>query len=161
MRVNLESITEDSVASERHTTFRVAGKPRGKGRPRFRNAGRFTQVYTPQETLAYEKEIAEEYLRAGGVMLEGPVWVTVMMAYKIPEGVSKKDREAMLEMEIVPNCRPDIDNVLKAILDGLNGVAYHDDTQVAVVICERCYDETAYIEVDVSELLGTRFRRRA
>jgi Holliday junction resolvase RusA-like endonuclease len=159
VRVNLESITEDSEASEGYVSFKVAGKPRGKGRPRFRNAGRFTQVYTPQETLAYEKEVAEEYTRAGGYMFEGPVWVTVMMCFQIPKTATKKDQEAMRNYEIVPNCRPDVDNVLKAVLDGLNGVAYHDDTQVTVVLCERCYADEACIEVEVRELPGARFRR--
>ena len=159
-RINTNAATEETLAAEHPTIFRVAGRPRGKGRPRFRNAGRFTQVYTPSETKAYEKEIADEYLRAGGGMLEGPVWVTVMMCFQIPRTATKKDQEAMQSHDIVPNCRPDVDNVLKAVLDGLNGVAYHDDTQVAVVLCQRCYAEEACIEVEVRELPGTRFRRR-
>lgn len=32
---------------------------------------------------------------------------------------------------------PDIDNLIKAILDGLNGIAWQDDKQVVKVIAER------------------------
>jgi Holliday junction resolvase RusA-like endonuclease len=32
---------------------------------------------------------------------------------------------------------PDIDNLIKAILDGLNGIAWQDDTQVVKIIAER------------------------
>jgi Holliday junction resolvase RusA-like endonuclease len=35
--------------------------------------------------------------------------------------------------------RPDIDNLEKAVLDALNGVAWKDDTQVARVVKEKTY----------------------
>ena len=39
---------------------------------------------------------------------------------------------------------PDVDNVLKPILDAMNGVVYHDDSQVFRVISDR-YDREAGI----------------
>lgn len=39
--------------------FKVLGKPRGKGRPRF--SSRSGAVYTPRETREYEKRIARAY----------------------------------------------------------------------------------------------------
>ena len=36
----------------------------------------------------------------------------------------------MLGGEIMPTKRPDGDNVIKVVLDALNGVAFHEDGQV-------------------------------
>ena len=44
--------------------FVVDGKIRGKGRPRY--SGITHTVYTPKETVAYEKQIARAYKEAGG-----------------------------------------------------------------------------------------------
>ena len=41
-----------------------------------------------------------------------------------------------------PVVKPDIDNVAKAILDALNGVAFADDRQIVQVTCEKWYDIT-------------------
>ena len=37
--------------------------------------------------------------------------------------------------------KPDADNIIKCILDALNGLAYHDDSQVVGVICQKFYAE--------------------
>lgn len=38
--------------------------------------------------------------------------------------------------------RPDVDNIVKAILDGLNGIVYADDTQVAELVASKKYDDS-------------------
>lgn len=159
MSLITKKLPEASDSLERCATFKVYGRPQGKGRPRFRNAGHFVQVYTPKETLAYERRIADEYIRAGGEQLDSPVVITVVQQFMIPKAATKADRKAMLELHLVPNCKPDIDNVLKAVLDGLNGIAYIDDTQVVAVVCERRYGEEAYLEVTVEEI-NAEFKRR-
>ena len=35
--------------------------------------------------------------------------------------------------------RPDIDKLLRAVLDGLNGIILMDDAQVTAVYCEKVY----------------------
>lgn len=39
-----------------------------------------------------------------------------------------------------PIVKPDVDNVTKAILDALNGIAFSDDRQIVQVTCEKWYD---------------------
>ena len=47
----------------------------------------------------------------------------------------------------------DIDNLLKSLMDGLNGIAWHDDKQVVSVKAERgtSYDERVEVEVRYGE----------
>lgn len=115
--------------------FTVTGKIRGKGRPRFGGG----HAYTDKRTKSYEALIADEYRASGGKLHTEPVIVRVAALFAIPKRASKKERELMLNDSIRPTKRPDIDNILKAVLDGLNGVAYNDDAQVVKVSGEKYY----------------------
>jgi Holliday junction resolvase RusA-like endonuclease len=48
--------------------------------------------------------------------------------------------------------KPDIDNVLKAVLDALKGIAYKDDTMVARIGVVRLWGEADGITVTVTPL---------
>lgn len=50
-----------------------------------------------------------------------------------------------------PNKRPDVDKLLRAILDALKNVVYADDGQVASVIARKNFGEPARAEVRVRE----------
>ena len=41
--------------------FVVPGEPIGKGRPRFRQVGQYTQTYSPKQTVNYESLVRLEY----------------------------------------------------------------------------------------------------
>jgi Holliday junction resolvase RusA-like endonuclease len=48
-----------------------------------------------------------------------------------------------------PRRRGDLDNILKATLDALNGIAYRDDDQVTEIHAQR-YEDKALPRVEVS-----------
>lgn len=138
-------------------TFQIPGEPTGKGRPRFRNAGKFVQTYTPAKTRSYETLVqtcfsgqcgrdAEGYFEAGE-----PVYVTVYAYYGIPKSAPKKRREAMLAGEEQPTKKPDLDNVLKALLDPLIGLAFSDDSQVVGMDAIKLYSEEPHVTVILSD----------
>lgn len=120
--------------------FVVYGRPKGKGRPRFTLDG---HAYTPQTTKAYEKEIRQAFRAAGGTSFGAvPVAVEIVAYYPVPKSARKSDKEAMAAGMVVPMVKPDIDNVLKAVLDGIqgDGGAFRDDVQVVSVRAEKRYD---------------------
>lgn len=43
--------------------------------------------------------------------------------------------------------KPDVDNVAKIILDGLNKVAYNDDNQITDIKIRKIYDTESYVKV--------------
>jgi Holliday junction resolvase RusA-like endonuclease len=47
---------------------------------------------------------------------------------------------------------PDLDNIEKAVLDALNGVAYVDDKQIFRKYTEKSWAETPEIEVWIYEM---------
>lgn len=129
--------------------FTIDGEPRGKGRPRFTKSG---HAFTDQKTRDYEKLIGYCYKAQGGRMLEGSIGITIRAYYKIPKNDSKKVREAKLTEEIRPTKKPDIDNITKAILDGLNDIAYKDDAQVTNICASKYYSDEPRVEVIVSRI---------
>lgn len=103
----------------------VPETPKSKGRPRLGRRGR---VYTPIATHEAENRIADIWRSSGGPKLEGPIEIEVDF-YKDSSVVVV--RESM-DYEL-SKLRGDIDNYLKLIMDGLNGVAWDDDKQVVYV----------------------------
>ena len=89
-----------------------------KRRARF---SKFGAPYTPRETEQEEREIARLYK---GCKASGPVSVTIRAFSPLP-----KSRPKRVENEPW-TISPDIDNIAKAVLDALNGIAYDDDAQV-------------------------------
>ena len=48
--------------------------------------------------------------------------------------------------------RPDLDNVIKAITDSLNGIAYEDDSQIAYSIVTKQWASEDYVIVEIEEV---------
>ena len=120
----------------------IVGKPVSKGRPRFGRAKNGNMVaYTPFKTRKYEQEVKSLFQIAmfGKAMLEGPVKVTITAYFN-----SKKKTGWHTS-------RPDLDNIIKAILDGLNGIVFHDDAAVAEIIASKKYGEDR-VEVQVQNV---------
>ena len=133
--------------------FLVNTKPQGKARPRFsRKSG---VVYTPAKTAKYEKAISKAFREAGGKCMPGGCYVSVSVHafFEIPKSYTKGKRLACKCNINRPDKKPDIDNIIKAVLDGLNGVAYEDDKQVVEAIGRKYYTEgDGYLWVSVREV---------
>lgn len=133
--------------------FSVKGEPKGKGRPRFSKG----HVYTPEKTVDYERLVALSYRNsARGYKFTSPVRVTVKVFCKPPNSKSKKVAEDMLSGHILPTKKPDVDNIVKIILDGLNKVAWEDDTQVTDLMITKRYGEDPFVAVIIEEINAKR-----
>lgn len=81
-------------------------------------------TYTDSRTAADEQAVRDAYK---GECFDCAVRVVVHTFKALP-----KSRPKRIERER-DTTKPDIDNVLKAVLDALNGAAYRDDSQVVEV----------------------------
>lgn len=131
--------------------FTVPGEPRGKGRPRFSRTG---HTYTDSETVAYERTIAAWYRRAHGAFrwpVEAFLEVEVVAYLPIPKSATKAQRAGMEAGTILPSRKPDVDNVVKVVLDALNGVAYKDDARVYRALVTKYYGTDPRLEIRMKE----------
>jgi len=127
----------------------VIDKVQGKARPRFTRTG---HTYTDPKTKEYERQIAEAARKAlgAGEMLLTPVCVVLDIHQAIPKSYSQK---RIAELPDRPMKKPDIDNVFKAVADGIVGVLIKDDTQIVRMAANKRWGATDMVEVYVWEML--------
>jgi Holliday junction resolvase RusA-like endonuclease len=120
--------------------FTVVGDPVPKARARTVRKGGRTWSFTPKRVAAWEKVVREAALEHFSVPFNGPVAVSLSFFLKRPKA-RRKDNFV--------ETTPDIDNLEKAVLDGLNGVAYLDDKFVVVKNAVKRYVVTGVPCVEV------------
>ena len=134
-------------------TFEVPGEPRGKGRPRFSKTG---HTYTDSETRAHEKKIAA-YYRSSVLGYRFPdaavLEIDVIAYYPIPKSATKAASAAMKAGYTKPTKKPDLDNVIKAVLDALNGVAYKDDSRIVRIEARKEYSDSPRLEIHIKDVI--------
>ena len=133
----------------------MPGTPKGKQRPRVCRINGRSITYTPKQTVAYENQIRSIYSKVANFKFARhvPLEVAVLAFFAPPKSVSQKVRALMLNGEILPTKRPDGDNVIKVVLDALNGVAFHDDGQVCKIYFEKMYAETPEVRVLIKNIV--------
>lgn len=131
--------------------FEVPSKIIGKGRPRLNS---YTgQVYTPTRTKDYESLVEQYFLikYPRYKTLEGRAKVTITAYFEVPKSASKVAKEQMLGNTISPTKKPDIDNIVKIVLDSMNKFAFKDDTQITKIEVEKLYGDVEKLYVRIEE----------
>lgn len=134
--------------------FTVYGNPVAKGRPRFAKRGNFVQTYTPEKTKTYESEVAMMAKAAMGASeaLEGALEAFIYVTYAVPASYSKKRSEACLSGLEKHTKKPDLDNVVKSVVDGMDKIVFLNDSQITSIHATKVYGEIAKVEVMVREI---------
>ncbi len=132
-------------------TFTVPGVARGKGRPRIGKVGPHARMFTDAQTAAYENLVALAARQAlhGAAPFAEPVKVSAIVRIVPAASASKKARAAMLAGEMPPGKKPDLDNVLKAVLDGCNGIAFVDDALIVQIAAVKRYATEPGVDITI------------
>ena len=117
--------------------FVVEGEPVSKSRARFTKRGSKMYAYTPQKTLDGESAVKAAYLKA-----TNKIGTDNEAAFAVRATFHNGTRQ-----------RRDVDNMVKLILDGLNGVAWPDDNQVTEIAARKSYGKKADARTEVSVYL--------
>ena len=126
--------------------FNVFGKPRGKQRPRLCSVGGRNIVYTPKQTIEYEKLIKASYIASSKVFFERniPIEINILAYFFHKSSVEFATK------------KPDADNIIKIVLDALNKVAFYDDAQVSKICFEKRYSKMPRLEITIQNLKETK-----
>lgn len=125
----------------------VPGIPRGQARARSRivrpkhsSGTGFVMHYKDAKQKQAEAQLVEGLSpHHPGRVISGPVMIDVEARFPVPKSWSKKRKAAALAGEIPHTKKPDIDNILKHVIDVMNGWWIEDDKQVVACSCRRCY----------------------
>ncbi|MCI6692524.1 MAG: RusA family crossover junction endodeoxyribonuclease [Clostridium sp.] len=127
----------------------VEGKIKGKARPRVFNG----HAVTPKDTVNYENWVRLNYKEQCGKYLEGAIKAKIIAYYKIPKSYTKTKRLACKQNIILPTKKPDADNIAKIIIDSLNNIAFHDDSQIVhLTVIKRWTEEQERVEFELEEI---------
>lgn len=92
-------------------------------------------MYSPGRVRQWERSITafatKEWDPKGPE--EGPVSLTVRAFFPS----RKPARKRVPRPQEWHHSKPDLDNILKAVMDALEGVVYRNDSQVARIVCEK------------------------
>ena len=129
--------------------FCIPGEVRGKGRPRATAVNGQARMFTDSKTRSYETRIADAATAALGQRppLEGPLEMHIRVRLVPPASTPKKARVLMIAGSLMPTKKPDLDNVLKAILDGCNKIAFQDDVLVVKFSAVKIYADVSGVDV--------------
>ena len=132
--------------------FSIPGEPIAKGRAKVTTIAGHARMYTPKKTVNYESKVAlfaHQFMR-GYPPFECAISLSFRAVFQIPSSWSKKRRAANLEKPELVVKRPDLDNLIKALCDGMNGIVFKDDCQVAHLgECSKVYGESPRVDVSV------------
>lgn len=125
--------------------FNVPGRPVPKERPRVTKYS----TYTPKSTSDFQRRISAAYKALGcGPFPAGvPLSVTVAAHFQTPKSLSGKKRAALEGRPHIK--RGDLDNVVKAVLDALNGSAFPDDSAVYHITATKDYREDPGVDITI------------
>ena len=132
----------------------VPVRPSPKGRPRINiKTGR---VYTPKSTREAEKKI-KAHLKYAMILnsliaTESPLKLDLIFCY------SRKSAKNKFGYRVG---RPDLDNLIKILLDSANGIVYVDDAQVVEIHATKVYDEMEGIYLSIEEIADGNLHARS
>ena len=136
--------------------FEVLGVPVGKSRPKFSTVNGHAVAYTPAKTANYETLVRLSYQQQIGAFMfdkDKPLRAIIRAFFPIPKSASKKKREQMEAGKIRHTKKCDADNIAKACLDALNGIAFYDDSQVCELSISKFYGDTPKVEIIIDEVI--------
>jgi Holliday junction resolvase RusA-like endonuclease len=134
--------------------FTIYGEPVPKGRPRFSTRGKFPVAYTPEKTKIYESDVGMMAKAAMGASepLEGALEAFIYVTFAVPASYSKKRTEACLSGQEKHTKKPDLDNVIKSVIDGMDKIVFENDSQFTSIHATKVYGEVAKVEVLVKQV---------
>ena len=124
----------------------IPTKPRPKLRHRH---SRFGKAYNPVQNEDYESLIRWHCKQATKHFFEGEVLLQCDFFFKPPASTPKKKLESYYSAEEPYTKKPDLDNLVKAVKDSLNGVLWKDDSQINCVFARKQYAREDCVEITI------------
>lgn len=129
------------------------------GWARARTSGK--RFFTDDRTRAEKEHIgikAREAMR-GHAVAAGPVTVRIIAQYRPPKSWPKWRQAFAADHQCPKPTKPDADNIAKLVADGMNGIVFVDDAQIATCSVTKRYGHEDRIIVLIEDAFSIPERR--
>jgi Holliday junction resolvase RusA-like endonuclease len=108
------------------------GEPVPQGRPKISTIHGYPQAIDPAKSRSFKNYVKMESVKimAGKPPLTDPLVVSVRVFRSCPKTFSKKKLHEVESGTLRPTTRPDLDNYIKSVVDGMTEVIWKDDSQI-------------------------------
>lgn len=132
--------------------FEIHGIPVPQKQTRFAFRGKHPHAYDPSKL---DKEKMQWQIRptAPETPISGPVELTIYFFLPIPKSASKALRQQMINRVILPDKKPDEDNLAYLVSNALKEIVYDDDRRVVAKHVYKFYGETPKTIIKVRPIL--------
>ncbi|KYG89014.1 hypothetical protein A0U40_13385 [[Bacillus] sp. KCTC 13219] len=136
--------------------FVIPGKVQAQERPRFSRAGKGVRTHDAPKSRNYK-----EWVRLIAMQnkppepLQGALRLEVDIYVMPPKKYHTKPKQALINCgELRPVTKPDADNLVKGIKDGMNGIIWGDDAQIVELVARKWYSMEPRAEIKVQQLIS-------
>jgi len=133
------------ISNKGMLTFSMPGDPKTKLRPRFSRFKGKVKTYDPQNE---DKNTARWQIKSrmvGREPFKGPLSLSMVCVFNRPKSRENKK-------EIYHTVKPDLDNVVKWLMDVGNGILWYDDKQIVRIDAVKIYGEKPRTIISISEI---------
>jgi crossover junction endodeoxyribonuclease RusA len=122
--------------------FSVAGLPIPQGSLKMMN-GNIVHV-KDKELRAWRTDVGNTAKNCGVQVIEKNRGAIIDLMFCMPKPSSVK--------RSIPSTRPDLDKLIRAVLDALTGIAYVDDGQVVAITASKIYSNYIGVKIGIEEI---------
>ncbi len=145
------------VSNRMYWRLIIEGEPVAKMAPHSRlvktkGGKEFVTHYTPKKNRQYETAVRDGAAVAWAKAPLVDVQITLLATFYrvVPDSFSKIKRQLALDDVIRPTTKPDYDNLLKSLCDGIKGVVFHDDNLIVEATAIKRYALRPYTDVAIA-----------
>lgn len=129
------------IGGTKVTAFFVRGRPVPQGSLKFIHG---KPIHARASDLAvWRADIARNAQLSGFSAVSGAVQVSADFIFKRPKSTPNR---------AFPYVKPDLDKLIRAVLDGLTGVAYEDDCQVIIIQTTKRYGDQEGVWISIKQV---------
>ncbi len=126
----------------------IEGEPIAQARHRHFNNGKFIRTYDPCSKSKEKVAHMLESQKRTEIQLDEEISVTLTFCHQTPKSATKSTKCAS-NWHLPKLSKPDIDNLIKFVLDAANGVLWPDDAQIATITARKQYSKNPFTKISV------------
>jgi len=114
-------------------------------------------VESSAKVKPWREAVRQEALKTGLAITAEPVYLHLLFRFARPKGHYNAKGKLKPSAPSSHITRPDLDKLQRSTLDGLTGVLFHDDSQVAFVVASKEYalpGELEGCQIEIREIRG-------